>query len=121
MRKVNEFKINKSALINCGPHCLPVYKAICKFVYSNVFVSLARRTTNKTYLNSIETFSCKTGSLESFTCDLAGSVYECEMWGRGMEMQVLKTDAQSASYLWSGKFFLAHLLFVLNVIFAGPH
>ena len=27
--------------------------------------------------------------------------------------------AQSASYVWSGEFFRAHLLFVLNVIFAG--
>ena len=34
--------------------------------------------------------------------------------------QVIKGGAQSASYLWSFKFFRAQLLFVLNVIFAGP-
>ena len=40
---------------------------------------------------------------------------------RGLEIASYKKNgAQSASYLWSGKFFRAHLLFVLNVIFAGP-
>ena len=34
--------------------------------------------------------------------------------------QVIKSGAQSASYMWSFKFFRAHLLFVLNAIFAGP-
>ena len=40
--------------------------------------------------------------------------------GRDGKSQVIKSGAQSASYMWSFKFFRAHLLFVLNVIFAGP-
>lgn len=35
------------------------------------------------------------------------------------KLPVIKNGAQSVSYLWSVKFFLAYLLFVLNVIFTG--
>ena len=41
---------------------------------------------------------------------------KCGDW----KSQVIKSGAQSASYMWSLKFFRAHLLFVLNVIFAEP-
>ena len=63
----------------------------------------------KTYL--------KYGGLENCTCDQAGFFYECEMQRQGTRQQVLKNGAQSAGYLWPGKFFPAHLLFVLNVFF----
>ena len=41
--------------------------------------------------------------------------------GRGLEIAgYIKSDAQSASYMWSFKFFRAHLLFVLNLVIAEP-
>ena len=38
---------------------------------------------------------------------------------RDWKSQVIKSGAQSARNMWSFKFFRAHSLFVLNVIFAG--
>ena len=80
------------------------------FLFDQTDYDLTRRTIKKkTYL--------KYGGLENCTCDQAGFFYECEMQRQGTRQQVLKNGAQSAGYLWPGKFFPAHLLFVLNVFF----
>ena len=60
---------------------LMFYKAFCKFLLSDAFIWLDGWLTklNLSELSKYNVVSCKTGGLESFTCDQEGLLYECEM------------------------------------------